>query len=79
MSTRQQLSNKIKQEVLSLPSEERLELINELIKSLNVSTQPDIDRKWKKEAEKRVAELDDNENISIDGEQVIDEIRSRLQ
>ena len=74
-----QLSNKIKQEVLSLPSEERLELINELIRSINISPQPDIDKKWKKEAEKRVKDLDESNVQSIDGEQVFNEIRSRLK
>ena len=74
-----QLSNKIKQEVLSLPSEEKLELINELIRSLNISPQPDIDNKWKKEAEKRVKDLDESNVQSIDGEQVFNEIRSRLK
>jgi len=74
-----ELSNKKKQEVLSLPSEERLELINELIRSLNISPQPDIDDKWKKEAEKRVKDLDESNVQSIDGEQVFNEIRSRLK
>ena len=74
-----ELSNKIKEKALSLPSEERLKLIDELIKSLNLPTNPDIDRKWKEEAEKRIKELDEGKVKPIDGEQVFDEIRSRLK
>ena len=73
-----ELSDKIKEKALSLPSEERLMLIDELIKSLNLPTNPDIDQKWKAEAEKRVKELDEGIVKSIDGEQVFDEISAKL-
>ena len=73
-----ELSDKIKEKALSLHSEERLMLIDELIKSLNLSTNPDIDKKWEEEAEKRVKELDQGKVKSIEGEQVFDEIRKKL-
>jgi putative addiction module component (TIGR02574 family) len=73
-----ELSDKIKEKALSLPSEEGLMLIDELIKSLNLPTNPDIDQKWKAEAEKRVKELDQGKVKSIEGEQVFDEIRKKL-
>ena len=51
------ISPKVEQEVLLLPSDERLALIDKLIVSLNLPTQTDIDKLWSKEAEKRIKEL----------------------
>jgi putative addiction module component (TIGR02574 family) len=72
------LSHKLEQEVLLLPSDERLALIDKLIASLNLPTQADIDKLWAKEAERRIAELDSGKVQGISGEKVFSEIRSRL-
>ena len=72
------LSPKVEQEVLLLPSDERLALIDKLIASLNLPTQADIDKLWAKEAERRIAELDSGKVQGISGEKVFAEIRSRL-
>ena len=49
------LSPKVEREVLLLPSDERLALIDKLIISLNLPTQADVDELWAKEAEKSKA------------------------
>ncbi len=68
----------IEQEVLVLPSNERLALIDKLIISLNLPTQSDIDKLWADEAERRIEELDKGIVKGIPGEEVFAEIRARL-
>jgi len=68
----------IEQEVLILPSNERLALIDKLIISLNLPTQSDIDKLWADEAERRIEELDKGIIKGIPGEEVFAEIRARL-
>jgi putative addiction module component (TIGR02574 family) len=72
------LSSKIEQEVLVLPSNERLALIDKLIISLNLPTQTDIDTLWAQEAENRITELDEGKVQGIPGEEVFAEMRSNL-
>jgi putative addiction module component (TIGR02574 family) len=72
------LSSKIKKEVLLLPSDERLVLIDKLIASLNLPTQSDIDKLWAEEAEQRIKELDNAEVLGSPGEEVFKEVRARL-
>ena len=72
------LSQKIEQEVLVLPSNERLALIDKLITSLNLPTQTDIDILWAEETEKRIKELDDGKVQGIAGEDVFAEMRLNL-
>ncbi|MCK5851769.1 addiction module protein [bacterium] len=68
----------IEQEVLVLPSNERLALIDKLIISLNLPTQSDIDKLWADEAERRIEELDKGIVKGIPGKEVFAEIRARL-
>ena len=68
----------IEQEVLILPSNERLALIDKLIISLNLPTQSDIDKLWAEESERRIEELDKGIVKGIPGEEVFAEIRARL-
>ena len=71
------VSEKITNEVLSLPSDERLILIDKLIKSLNLPLSSDIDKIWAKESEKRLKELQNNKVEEFDGELVFKELRAR--
>ena len=73
------ISEKITNDALSLPVEFRLELVDMLLKSLNIPTKPEIDELWSKEAERRIDEVDSCSVQSIDGEAVFDRIRKRLQ
>jgi hypothetical protein len=71
------VSEKITNEVLSLPSNERLILIDKLIKSLNLPLSSDIDKIWAKESERRLKELQNNEVEELDGELVFRELREK--
>ncbi|MFZ2657589.1 MAG: addiction module protein [Victivallales bacterium] len=72
------LSPKVEREVLLLPSDERLALIDKLIISLNLPTQADVDELWAKEAEKRIKDLDEGKVKGLRGEEVFSELRSKL-
>lgn len=69
------ISKKIEQEVLSLPARDRVELIDRLIDSLNLPSDPDIDRLWAEEAERRVEDLVRGSVIPIPGKQVFSNIK----
>ena len=70
------ISKKIKQEVLSLPVQDRVELIDRLIDSLNLPGDPEIDRLWAEKAEQRFLELETGSVTSIPGSKVFSNIRS---
>ncbi len=68
----------IAERALSLPSDDRLALVDRLLQSLNLPTANDIDDAWAEEAERRVRELDEGVVIAVPGKQVFREIRARL-
>ncbi len=62
----------------SLPVEERVVLVDSLLRSLN-PTVPDIDKLWTKEAKRRLEELRSGRVQGIAGEEVFDRIRKRFE
>ena len=66
-------------EALSLPVEERVALIEELLHSLNLPLQPDIERTWQEEAERRATQIERGEVYSIPADDVLAMIRERYQ
>jgi putative addiction module component (TIGR02574 family) len=73
------VAKKLAEEALLLPREDRAELVDRLLQSLNIPTQTEIDQRWKKEVEKRVEEYESGTVEGIEGEQVFSEIRNRLK
>ena len=73
------LAEKLIEEALLLPLDDRAELVDRLLQSLNVATQSDVDRLWKEEVENRIREYDNNKVESLNGENVIQEIRNRFK
>ena len=72
------ITDKLFQEALSLPSHLRSVLIDKLIESLNVPIDKEIDESWSMEAEKRVDEVNSGKIKSIPGEKVIKDIHDRF-
>lgn len=66
-------------EILSLPSDLRLKLIDKLLKSLNLPIEKEIDELWAEEAERRVSEINSGKVKPISGEDVFKEIRNRFE
>jgi len=73
------VAKKVFDEALSLPAEARLSLVEKLLTSLNLSTQPEIDRLWAKEAEQRIAQIDKGEVKLVSGKKVFSNIRKKYR
>lgn len=71
-------TGRLTDQVLSLPCEDRIYLVDRLLESLNAPSREEIDRLWAEEAERRIDELDSGKVEAIPGEQVFAEIRGRL-
>ncbi len=72
------LSEKIYEQAINLPVDERLILIDKLMISTNLSTQKDIDQAWSVEIERRCKALDRGEAKLISGDEVFEKIRKRF-
>jgi putative addiction module component (TIGR02574 family) len=70
----------LKQAAAKLSTEERAELALSLIQSLDAETESpeDVERAWKLEIERRVAEIDRGEVKLIPGDEVLAEVRRQL-
>jgi putative addiction module component (TIGR02574 family) len=73
------VENKVFEEALSLPSDERIGLIQKLLMSLNLPIQAEIDRLWAEEAERRVSQIDQGDVELIPGDEVFARIRRKHQ
>jgi putative addiction module component (TIGR02574 family) len=72
-------AKKILDEVLQLPADARVNLVEQLLTSLNLPTQPEIDQLWAEEAEKRIAQIDKGEIKLIPGRKVFSNIRKKYR
>ena len=75
------LAEKIFEQALVLPIDDRLSLIDRLINSTNLpiqKDQEDIDQAWSKEVELRCQELEDGKTKLISGEKVFKKIKQRF-
>ena len=72
------LSEKIYEQAINLPIDERLTLIEKLLISTNLPTQKDIDQAWSAEVERRCQALDRGEVKLISGNEVFEKIRKRF-
>ncbi|HXT64351.1 MAG TPA: addiction module protein [Pyrinomonadaceae bacterium] len=64
---------------LLLSPNERAMLADHLLASLDAPTQKEIDEAWAEEAERRMCELKEGKVEAIDGELVMERLRSRLK
>jgi putative addiction module component (TIGR02574 family) len=71
-------TTKLTEELLSLPSEERIRIVETLLESLNAPVDMELVQAWSRETEHRIEELDSGATQSIPGEEVFAEIRHRL-
>jgi putative addiction module component (TIGR02574 family) len=70
---------KLIDEVLLLPTDARVNLVEQLLTSLNLPTQPEVDRLWDREAERRIAQIEKRKVKLVPGEKVFADIRRRYQ
>lgn len=73
------VAKKIIDDVLLLPTDARIRLVEQLLTSLNLPTQPEVDRLWAKEAERRIAQIEKGKVKLVSGEKVFSDIRKKYQ
>ncbi len=71
-------SDELKAEALRLSPEERAELASELLVSLDDLSEPEIERLWLEEADRRDAALDNGTARAIPADEVFSSARARL-
>jgi putative addiction module component (TIGR02574 family) len=72
-------TTKLADKLLSLPCEDRIYLVDRLLKSLNAPSKEEVDKAWAEESERRIDELESGKVQTIPGEEVFREIRKRLK
>ena len=70
-------AKKIIDEVLLLPTDARVNLVEQLLTSLNLPTQPEVDRLWAKEAERRIAQIDKGKVKLLPSAKVFSDLRKK--
>jgi putative addiction module component (TIGR02574 family) len=73
------LAEKIYEQAIVLPIEDRLSLIDKLLINTNLSAQNNIDMAWSTEVERRSQELDKGKARLIPGEEVFEKIRKKFE
>jgi len=73
------VAKKVLDEALSLPVDARVNLIEKLLISLNLPTQPEIDHMWAEECERRIAQIDKGAVKLIPGKKVFAGLRKKYQ
>ena len=72
------MTKQLLKEVLSLPLEDRVELADILLKSLNSAIEPENEKLWIKEAEERFEAYKKGEIEAIDSNNFIRKLRKRI-
>lgn len=71
------LTEKVYNEILELPTNERVELANQLLTDLT-PTSSSVDKAWLRESERRLKEYRDGKIKAIPGEEVFNNLHKRL-
>jgi len=70
--------NEILEEAASLPVEERAQVVDSLLRSLN-PPEAEIDRKWAEEARRRLEEVRAGAAEGVPGEEVFEKVWKRFE
>jgi putative addiction module component (TIGR02574 family) len=73
------LAEKLYNEVLDLPTDDRLSLLDKLLHVITIPAPADIEQAWLAESHKRLAELRSGKTSTVPGETVFQEIKERFQ
>ncbi|MDA3924223.1 MAG: addiction module protein [Kiritimatiellae bacterium] len=73
------IADRVMDEVLSLPADQRMNLADRILESLNSPTDPEIDAQWAVEVERRVQEISNGEVELIPGEEVFAKIHLKYK
>ncbi len=70
---------KIEEEALHLPKEERVTLIQKLVLSIDIPSEEELREEWLSEASRRAKELDDGVVQPIPGNEVFKKARALIK
>ena len=76
---RTQEAHELLQKALALPDRERVELAGNLIASLDVTVDPDVDAAWQQEVVRRLHEVQSGRVETVSWEEVQQKGRTRLR
>ena len=71
------VAKKVIDELLQLPADARMSLVEQLLTSLNLPTQPEVDKLWAKEAERRITRIDKGKVKLLPGSKVFSDLRKK--
>lgn len=71
--------DRVTEDALSLPTDNRLILVEKLLRSLNLPINEDIDRLWADEAELRISQIDSGKAKLVPGEEVFAKIKEKYK
>ena len=71
------MNDRVTEDALSLPAEGRLILVEQLLKSLNLPIEEDIDRLWAEEVEFRISQIESGKSKLVPGEEVFSKIKEK--
>ena len=72
-------AREVESQALKLSRSERARLAHRLISSLDEKADPDVERVWLAEAERRLAELKSGKTVAIPAEKVLKKVRAALR
>lgn len=70
-------AKKLLEQVLALPEEDRLYLVEAIQESLPADSQEAIDAAWEDEIARRTKSIEDGTAVLLDGDQVMRELKSK--
>lgn len=70
-------TDQIRRAALALPTRSRAKLAEELLESIRIPDQKEIDTAWAKEIENRIGAYDSGRMKAISAEQVLEKLKSR--
>ncbi len=70
---------KIEEEIRSLSTAEKVQLLRSLIAELDAPADADVERAWLEEAQRRHREFVEGKVTGVPGERVFENLRSRLR
>jgi putative addiction module component (TIGR02574 family) len=70
-------NDRVTEEALSLPADVRLDLVEKLLASLNLSMAEELERLWAEEAEHRIDQIQAGEAKLVPGQEVFAKIRAK--
>ena len=73
------MKDRVTEDALSLPADDRLILVEKLLRSLNLPIDEDIERLWAEEAEFRISQIESGKAKLVPGEEVFAKIKEKYR